>query len=71
MLYLESDSSNVLYIGFYIDYDELDFTYELYVNDTSAVHTPHLILYNRWGEIAFETDTYFERMIATKVPDGV
>jgi hypothetical protein len=49
LIYLEKDSACSMFIGFYLDYDEIDFLYEVKNDSAGKINDPKLFLYNRWG----------------------
>lgn len=49
LVFLSPDSACSMYVGFYADYDELDFFYDVKLDSTCGITDCKLELYDRWG----------------------
>jgi hypothetical protein len=49
LILLENNSTCSLYVGFYLDYDEVEFLYDLKIDSACGITDYSLQLYDRWG----------------------
>lgn len=53
-IYLSHDSTCKMYVGFYLDYDEVEFLYDLKIDSSCKITEYKMQLYDRWGTLQTE-----------------